>query len=302
MRNVKYYLAAVTACTIWGFFSFVLRPLAGWSSVDILFYRVFTSAALLFITSAALRTGVWKISRESYIAKSPHDRKGLLLQVLGGGLLLTANWFFFIFVLNERSIKAASLAYLVCPILTTVLAWFILKEKLSRGQWVAVGMSACGCLLLAFHHLVDLLYSLVIAVSYAFYLVSQRKDYGIDKFLLLTLQVVFSALLLLPFYPVYRGPVPTAAIFYILIAVIAIFYTIIPLWLSLYALQRLTSSTVGVILYINPLLGFVIAVTFYGEKVRFAEGVAYGIIVLSVILFNWMNPALKASFADQDPA
>jgi chloramphenicol-sensitive protein RarD len=138
-----------------------------------------------------------------------------------------------------------------------------------------------------------LLYSLVIAISYAFYLISQRKNYGIDKFLLLTVQVIFSALLLLPFYPVYRGPVPTVALFYILIGVIAVFLTIIPLWLSLFALQGLKSSTVGIILYINPLLGFVIAVTCYGEKVRPAEGIAYGVIVLSVILFNWMNPALK---------
>jgi chloramphenicol-sensitive protein RarD len=163
-------------------------------------------------------------------------------------------------------------------------------------------MSVCGCLLLAFHHLVDLLYSLVIAISYAFYLISQRKDYGIDKFLLLTVQVVFSALLLLPFYPVCRGPVPAAALFYILIGVIAVFFTIIPLWLSLFALKRLKSSTVGIILYINPLLGFVIAVTCYGEKVRPAEGLAYGVIVLSVILFNVMNPALKQPFADKEPA
>ena len=260
MKNVKYYLAAITASTIWGFFSFVLRPLAAWSSVDILFYRVFTSA-ILFTRhcGTVMRTSAWRAGRRDYSALSAGDKRGLVRQVLGGGLFLTANWFFFIFVLNHRSIKAASLAYLVCPILTTVLAWLILKERLSRGQWVAVGMSVCGCLLLAFHHLVDLLYSLVIAVSYAFYLISQRKNYGIDKFLLLTVQVAFSALLLLPFYPIYRGPVPTAALFYILIGVIALFFTIIPLWLSLFALQRLKSSTVGVILYINPLLGFVIA-------------------------------------------
>ena len=302
MKNVNYYLAAITASTIWGFFSFVLRPLAAWSSVDILFYRVFTSAVLLLIASTALRTAAWKAGRRVYTALSVRDKRGLVRQVLGGGLFLTANWFFFIFVLNHRSIKAASLAYLVCPILTTVLAWLILKEKLSRGQWVAVGMSVCGCLLLAFHHLIDLLYSLIIAISYAFYLISQRKDFGIDKFLLLTMQVIFSALLLLPFYPFYRGPVPAAALFYILIAVIAVFFTIIPLWLSLFALQRLKSSTVGIILYINPLMGFVIAVTCYGEKVRPAEGVAYGVIVLSVILFNWTNPTLKEPLADKEPA
>ena len=301
MKNTKHYAAVLTANIIWGFFSFVLKPLAPWPSLDILFYRVFTSAILLVGISVIGRKKIGKADKRLYDALPAAGKKGLIAQILGGGLFLTANWFFFIYVMNHISIKAASLAYLVCPILTTVLAYFFLKERLTRGQWVAVGLSAGGCLLLAIHDLTDLLYSMVIALSYALYLVSQRKDYGNDKFLMLTMQVTFSALLLLPFYPAYRGPVPTAAIFYILIAVIAVCLTIIPLWLSLYALQRLKSSTVGIFLYINPLMGFVIAVTCFGEKVNLQQWVAYGVIVVSILLFNWWNPALKTALADKEP-
>lgn len=300
MKNTKYYVAVLTANIIWGFFSFVLKPLAPWPSLDILFYRVFASAILLALVSAVLRRKSWMADKRLFEALPPAGKRGLILQVLGGGLFLTANWFFFIYVMNHISIHAASLAYLVCPVLTTLLAWVFLKERLSRGQWVAVALSAGGCVLLAFHDLSDLLYSMVIALSYALYLVSQRKNYGTDKFLMLTVQVVFSALLLLPFYPAYRGPVPEAVIFYILIAVIAICLTIIPLWLSLFALQRLKSSTVGIFLYINPLMGFVIAVTCYGEKVDLQQWTAYGVIVLSIILFNWWNPAVRPALADKE--
>lgn len=302
MKNTKHYLAVLTANIIWGFFSFVLKPLAPWPSLDILFYRVFTSAILLVGISVIGRKRIWKEDKRLYDALPAAGKKGLIAQILGGGLFLTANWFFFIYVMNHISIRAASLAYLVCPVLTTVLAWLFLKERLTRGQWVAVGLSAGGCLLLAIHDLTDLLYSMVIALSYALYLVSQRKDYGNDKFLMLTMQVAFSALLLLPFYPAYRGPVPAAALFYILIAVIAVCLTIIPLWLSLYALQRLKSSTVGIFLYINPLMGFAIAVTCFGEKVDLQQWVAYGVIVVSILLFNWWNPALKPALADKEPA
>lgn len=41
MQSLKYYLAATTAFIIWGFFSFVLKPLSDYGSLDILFYRVF---------------------------------------------------------------------------------------------------------------------------------------------------------------------------------------------------------------------------------------------------------------------
>ena len=196
-------------------------------------------------------------------------------------------------VTNQVSIKAAAFAYLVCPVLTTVLAWLILKEHLTKGQWVSVLLSAAGCGILAFHHLSDLLYSLIIAFSYAIYLVSQRRDFGADRFLLLTGQVVFAALLLLPFYPSSRGPLPTEARFYILITTIAIFMTIIPLFLNLYALKGLKSSTVGILLYINPVLSFVLALTVFGERVDAVQVAAYGVIVVSVALFNWFNPAMR---------
>lgn len=302
MKHTKHYLAVVAASTIWGFFSFVLRPLARWPALDILFYRVFLSSLLLILVCLLFRRKVWRADRAIYRGLGAAGRRGIVLQVLGGGLFLTCNWFFFIYVLNNISIKAASLAYLVCPILTTVLACLFLRERLSRGQWVAVGLATAGCGMLAFGHLTDLLYSLVIAISYALYLVTQRKNYGTDKFNFLAIQVTVSALLLLPFYPGHSGPLPDAALFYILISVIAVFYTIIPLWLSLYGLEALKSSTVGIILYINPLLGFIIAVTCYGEKVDLYQGAAYGVIVLSVILFNWWNPALTGRGAAADEA
>jgi len=288
MKNTSYYVAAIAAFTIWGFFSLVLRPLRNYPSLDILFYRVFISAAVMMVVSGLLRQRVWRENRRLFVTQ-----KGLLFQLFGGGLFLTANWFFFIYVTNEVSIKAAAFAYLVCPVLTTVLAWLILKERLTRGQWIAVLLSATGCGMLAFHHLTDLLYSLIIAFSYAIYLVSQRKNFGADRFLLLTGQVTFAALLLVPFYPHFRGPIPVEGRFYILMFIIALLLTILPLWLNLYALKQLKSSTVGILLYINPLLGFILALTVYQEKVDELQIASYGVIVLAVVLFNWFNPAVR---------
>jgi chloramphenicol-sensitive protein RarD len=299
MRDTRHYMAVVTASTVWGLFAFVLRPLAGWPPHDILFYRVFVSALLMILLGLFFRRRAWVSDRGVYRLLSPVDRRGLMFQAIGGGFFLTGNWFAYIYVLNTVSIKAASMAYLVCPILTTVLAFGLGREVLARRQWGAVLLSVAGCLILAFGHVVELMYSMGIAVFYAFYLVTQRRNYGTDKVNLLTMQVLVSALLLLPFYPFYRGPVPTATIFYVLIAVIAIFYTIIPLMLSLYGLERLSASTVGIILYINPLMGFVIAIAFYGERIDWQQGVAYGIVLVSIALFNWGNSSHKAAFTGE---
>lgn len=286
MKNTRHYAAAIGAFTIWGFFSLVLKPLSAYPSLDILFYRVFASAAIMLLISFIARRKVSKAAKELYSALPPGGRWGLVWQVLGGGLLLTTNWFFFIDVMNHISIKAASFAYLICPVITAILAWYLLKENLSKLQWISVLLSLLSCLLLAFNSLTDLLYSLITACSYAGYLVGQRKDFGIDRFFVLTLQVTFSALLLLPFYPVYHGKIPTAISFYESIAVIAVLMTIIPLFLNLYALKGLRSSTVGILLYINPLLNFAIALIYYGERLDSLQIPAYAIILFSMILFN----------------
>jgi len=286
MKPSKYYIAALSSFIIWGFFSFALKALHTYASLDILFYRVFFCAVLMLVISFGVRVKVLKNNYE-YFKTLPRTKKREVVAVtLLGGLLLTANWFFFIYAVNHISVKAGSLAYLVCPILTTVLAYFILHEKLNRWQWAAVGLSAFSCALLSIDHVTDLLYSLIIAASYALYLVSQRKSTGFDKFLLLTFQILFSSLILLPFYPVFSSAVPAELSFYLLIAVIAVVFTIAPLFMSLYALQGVNSSTMGILLYINPLIGFFIAVFYFKEEITGLQLSAYGLILVAILMFN----------------
>ena len=141
-------------------------------------------------------------------------------------------------------------------------------------------------MLLSFNHFKDIFYSLVTAVTYALYLVSQRKNTQLDKFLGLTIQLLFTALLLLPFYPAYSAPVPTEPLFYMCMLMIVVFFTIIPLFLNLYALKGINSSAVGIMIYINPLLNFIIAIFYYKEQVQDIQLWSYFLILVSIVVFN----------------
>lgn len=286
MKFSKYYLTAFFSFVIWGFFSLALKPLKAYPSLDILFYRVFICAVLMAVISLFVRVGVLKESLKIYKAMPVARRRQVVFLTLSGGMLLTANWFFFIYVMNHISVKAASFAYLVCPIMTTVIAFFVLDERLSKWQWTAVLLSVVSCMLLSFNNIADILYSLIVAASYAFYLVSQRKNTGIDKFLVLTVQIIFSALLLLPFYPAYSAALPVEFSFYALITLIAVVFTIIPLFMNLYALQGVTSSTMGILLYINPLMNFAIALLYFHEPINTVQIAAYTLIMISIVVFN----------------
>lgn len=286
MGTKKYYLAAFSAFFVWGFFSLALKPIQNYPSLDILFYRVFFSVIAMVLINVVFRRKVLLKNWNHFQRMTQKQRKSVVVLTLGGALFLSSNWFVFIYVMNHISVKAASLAYLICPILTTILAFFILKEKLSKWQWVAVLISAFSCILLSLNHFEDIFYSLITAATYAMYLVSQRKNTELDKFLVLTLQLVFTALILIPFYPNYSGDLPTESLFYSCLLVIVVFFTIIPLFLNLYALKGINSSAVGIMIYINPIIGFLLAIFYYHEQVTYLQLFSYFLILLSIVVFN----------------
>jgi chloramphenicol-sensitive protein RarD len=286
MKLTQYYLAAFFAFFIWGFFSLALKPLHNYPSLDIMFYRVFFSVVVMVLINLVFRRNVLRENWNRFYKLSQKQKRSTVVLTLGGALFLASNWFVFIFVMNHVSVKAASLAYLICPILTTVIAFYTLKETLSKGQWIAVMISVLGCILLSLNHFEDIFYSLIVAATYAFYLVSQRKNSELDKFLVLTIQLVFTALILLPFYPKYSGTIPIEPLFYGCLLVIVVFFTIIPLFLNLYALKGINSSTVGIMIYINPIINFLLAIFYYNEQVSVLQLCSYFLILVSIVVFN----------------
>lgn len=286
MNNLKYYLAAIFAFGIWGTFSLVLKPLHSYPSLDILFYRVFSCAVIMTLVSVIFRRLKLKENLKYFKNLSQKEKRKVIGLNMLSSILLTGNWFSFIYVMNHISVRATSVAYLVCPIITTILAFFILKEKLTKLQWISVFLSALGCILLSYSNLLDMVYSSLIGSTYACYLIIQSTNSRFDKFLVLNFHMILSAFILLPFFPTYSGEVPTDFSFYLYIEIIAVMYTIVPLLLNLYALSGIASSKVGMILNINPIIAFILAGAVYHEALGGLQIVSYAVIFLAVVIFN----------------
>lgn len=285
----KYYLSALAAFIIWGFISLLLKPMHIYPSMDILFYRVIFSAGIMSFILLFVNPKLRKSNFDSFKNLSPELKKQTAFTTLIGGVLLAFNWFFFIYAMNNISIKAASYAYLICPIITTVLAYFILKEKLSKQQWMAVLISFISCTILAFNHLVDLVYSLIVALSYALYLITQRNNTKLDKFYILSIQLIFAAICLLPMYPFLNTNTSYELSFFIQVLILSIVFTILPLWLNLFALKGINSSTMGILLYINPILNFIVAAIIFNEPTETLQIIGYTAIFISIVIFNWVR-------------
>lgn len=286
LKNFKHYLAAILAFSIWGFFSLVLKPLHAYAPLDILFYRVFSCAVIMSMISLLFKRK--SILDNLRLLKSLPKKKRLIIIGLNvsGSVFLTVNWFSFIYVMNHVSVRATSVAYLVCPILTTLLAYFLLSERLTRSQWFSVVLSCSGCLLLSYTSISNMFFSAIVGLSYAVYIISQSKNSGFDKFLVLNFHILLSAVLLAFFYPSFSGPIPSDFKFYFYVEIIAVVYTIVPLFLNLYALSRISSSNVAMILNINPIIAFILAGVVYHEPLGLLQILAYALVFMAVIIFN----------------
>lgn len=289
MKLSSHHLAALAAFLIWGFFPVPLRWLTGYASGQILFFRILISLLILLLLHAVGRRAtvqnVWRQWRSAPV----REQRRVALSTGMGGLLLTSNWLLFIYVVNEVSVQAGSFAYLICPILTALLGFVVLGEKLRANQWAAIGLSALSCALMGVGEIRTLLMSLVVASTYAAYLISQRSLQGYDRLVLLTVQLLLAAVLVLPIAPL-LGAQPLAGLhdthLLLVTGLLSLGFTVIPLFLNLYALNVLPSGTVGIMMYLNPLVSFGLAFLYFGERATTTQVVAYGVILLSVVLYN----------------
>lgn len=305
LKLSRHHLAALAAFLIWGFFPLPLRQLHGYASGQILFFRVLLSLLILLLIHGLGRRSTVQSTWRQWRAAPAAERRSVGFSTAVGGVLLTSNWLLFIYVVNQVSVQAGSFAYLICPILTALLGFLVLRERLRALQWAAIALSALSCVLLGAGDLRTVLMSLVVASTYALYLISQRRLQGYDRLVLLMVQLLLAAAFILPLAPL-LGADPAAGLadahLLTMTLVLSAGFTVLPLFLNLFALNALPSGTVGILMYVNPIVSFALAFLYFGEEATLAQGLAYGVILVSVVLYNFTlsfgrKPAVAAPAA-----
>jgi len=298
--RLKYFLAAIISVVTWGFFSIPLRKIQHYPSDEILYYRIFTSLILTWAYIALFRIKQVKTDLEYFYTLDKDGRRKVIILCLLSGVLISGNWFTYIYAVNNVNLKSAAFAYMVCPLITAFAGFLILREKLSMMKLIALGIASVSILILAQGSLRDVLWSVFVAALYSFFLIAQKVMNKMDKFNMLGLQLLIASILMFPFFVYSYQGFPLDTFFWTDIVIIAIFFTIIPLYLSLYALIGMPSSTLGIIIYLNPIVAFAVAFFYFHEGISLHQLYAYSLLLAAVIVFNW-NTIKEIFFKIPDP-
>lgn len=272
-------LLGLGAYGLWGVLPVYFKQLPSVSPFLIVAHRVIWSLPFLALL-LTLGSGWPKV------AAVLRDRKAL--RTLGlSTLLIGVNWTLYTYAVTSGHILAASFGYYLNPLANVLIGRFVLGERLSRLQWIAVAIAGAGISVLAAGALGSLWISLCLCVSFALYGLL-RKVVAADSLTGLAIETSLLAPAALAWFAYLfatGAPITAPDTKENLLLVLAGVVSTTPLLMFAGAARRMLYSTLGMIQFLAPTLQFLIAVLLYGEPFTFAHGIAFGAIWTALVFY-----------------
>jgi chloramphenicol-sensitive protein RarD len=272
-------LAALAAYGLWGLLPIFFKLLHHVGPFELVAQRVIWSLVLILILLAARRAlgPLWAA------LSTPR----LLLPLTASSLFIAINWTTYIWAVNDDHVIAASLGYFLNPLVNVALGVLVLKERLRRGQMLAIGVATVGVAIMAAAALTTLWISIMLALSFAFYglvrkltPVAPMAGLGAETLILTPVALAY-----LGWLSGHGGLAFGQDSFTTIMLVVSGAMTTVPLVLFAVAAHRLPMATLGLLQFVAPLLQFLCGVLLFGETLSHGQMVSFALIWLGLILF-----------------
>ena len=256
----KGFLAAITAFLMWGSLPLFWWLLHGVTAFEIMCHRVVWS--FVFILATLLFRG--ELGAALRIFKTPK----ILLWLMLSCVLLTGNWFIYIWAINAEMVLETSLGYYINPLLTILAGILFFKDRGTPALWLALALCSFG----VGFQVVALgrvpLVALALAVSFAAYGVI-RKVVVVEALPGLFVETALGTLPCLgwlvwaavqgeghfgPQYPFWSFLLVTSGVL-----------TSLPLFLFTFGARKIPLSIVGVLQYVSPSVAFLLGIFVFKE-------------------------------------
>lgn len=293
-------LAAASAYLLWGLFPIYWKSLEAVPVLQIGAHRLVWCA--VFVFSFLLLSAGWRWIPA--LLKQPKTLRLLLISAA----LIGANWWLYIWGVNNGHIVETSLGYFINPLVSVALGVLVLGERLRPAQWFAVALAAAGVLYmtLGFGRLPWI--ALWLAFSFGSYGLC-RKLAAVDSVQGLAVE---NSVLLLPSLAIIgwahghgSGAFGTLGAGTDTLLVLSGLITAIPLVLFAYGARRIPLSQIGLLQYLAPTLQLICGVFLYDEAFTHTHAVGFSLIWTALALYaaeSLLWSRRKPSAAEKMPA
>lgn len=271
---------AVGAYILWGLLPIYWKALHNVPAAGILANRIVWSAVFVAALLTVQRNWGWLRAA----LRSRHT----VLTYIGAGVLLSINWYIYIWAVNAGFLVDSSLGYFITPLINVLLGVMVFRERLRTAQWVAVGLASAGVLYITFTYGQLPWIGLSLALTFGVYgLVKKRARLpSLQGMALETGAIVLPALAFL-FYQEAGGAGVLGHVDWwtTLLLVGTGVITVIPLLWFADAAQRIPLSMLGLIQYIAPTLMFLIGLLAYHEAFDANKLIGFVLIWLALAVY-----------------
>lgn len=271
----------VSAYVIWGFTVIYWKWLFAAGAMEVLAHRI-VWASLIIGGVLVVRK---RIPHVLAMIRTPRVMGMLVLT----GALLAVNWSIFVWSVLTNQILQASLGYYINPLISVLIGYFLLHERMSRLQTLAVASAVVGVVAMLVISGSFPWPAMVLAVTFAVYGYLRKVSNVVAMDALFVEMTLFVPVALGVIYwltttnqTVFGPSNPVISALLILGGLV----TFLPLAFFGESIRRIRLTTAGFLQYIAPTIQFFLAVLVYGEHFSAGHVAAFGCIWVGLILYS----------------
>ncbi len=271
----------VSAYLFWGLFPLYWPLLKPAGALEILAQRMIWSLLLIVAVLAVTRNF-------AAVRRLVADRSKLALLTLAA-VLVSVNWGVYIWAVNRGNVIETSLGYFINPLFTILLGVVVLKERLGRTQWVAVGIATLAIVVLTLDYGRLPWVAFTLAISFGCYgFLKKQVSAGAVETLAVETAVMAGPALLTLFVLAEQSELAFGSngVPHALLLVGTGVVTAVPLLLFGAAARRLPLTSIGMLQYLAPILQFGVGVGIRHEPMPPARLLGFALVWLALVVLT----------------
>lgn len=271
------------AYLLWGvlpLYFLLLAPTGPW---EVVAWRVLLSLVFCMVLLTVMRG--W--AAFGAIIRQPR----LLAWTALAGALIYVNWQVFLIGTLSGNIVETSLGYFINPITTVLLGVFVLKERIRRLQWAAIGIAAVAVIVIVLFYGDFPWIALSLTASFGVYgLIKKKIGPAVDAVSGLTLEsfwlipIAVVQLVLVAATPAGLTLGSHGAWHAVLLAFAGV-ATAVPLLLFAAGTRRINLTVIGMIQFVTPVMQFIIGAVVLGEPMPPERWAGFIIVWVAILVF-----------------
>lgn len=280
-HQLKGVICTISASLWWGIIGVIYFKFVSFASpLELTIHRTIWTAFLLILLTFYYS----KWDEFFTIVKKPYN----LIILFISGLLVTINWFTWLYAVSTEKLLDASLGYYIFPLLSVFLGALFLNEKLNKYKIIAVILVGISLIYLLIKLNEIPWIGIIVAITFSLYALIRKKikissDIGllIETLLISPIAIFLFIYLTKNNLNVFSVEEPLLS-FYLFWAG---FMTLVPLFLYTIGFNIVGIGPASMIFFLTPTAQFILGLMYFNEPLVLDKLVGFILIWISVIIY-----------------